>query len=39
MRYSYLIDHHNGEQVADGSEEQAIQVVLDALTDAIAENV
>ena len=34
-----LVDHHDGEEVADGGEEQAVQVVLDAVADGVAEDV
>lgn len=36
---SYLVDHHNSQQVADRSEEKAVQVVLNSVADGGAEDI
>ena len=36
---SYLVDHHDGQEVADGGKDQAIHVVRDALADRLAKGV
>lgn len=38
-RKAYLVDHHHSQQVADSSKEQAIEVVVNRLTDPRAEGV
>jgi hypothetical protein len=37
MKPAYLVDHHNSQEVAESSEEQAIQVMLDIVANDIAE--
>lgn len=39
MAISYLVDHHDGQQIADCREEEAIEVVADPFTDSIAEDI
>ena len=34
-----LVDHHDCEEIADGGEEQTVQIVLDAVADGVAEGV
>ena len=34
-----LVDHHDGKKVTYGGEEETVQVVLDAVADAVAEDV
>lgn len=36
---THLVDHHDGEEVADCSEEEAVEVVLDGVADGVAENI
>src|SRR5438105_1381605 len=31
---TYFVDHHDGEEVTDGGEEQAVEVMLDLVADA-----
>ena len=39
MGATNLVDHHDCEQVADGSEEQAVKVVLNAVADGVAKDI
>ena len=34
-----LVDHHDGQQIADGGEEEPVQVMLDGVADGAAEDV
>lgn len=34
---TYLVDHHDSQEITEGSEEQTIQVMLDVVADHIAE--
>lgn len=36
---TYLVNHHDGQQIADGSKEQAVQIMLHILADLLAESV
>lgn len=36
---TYLVDHHDRQEVTEGSEEQAIQIMLDLVTDGVAESI
>jgi hypothetical protein len=38
-RVTNLVDHHDCKQVADGCEEQTVQVMLDLVADDVAEDV
>ncbi len=39
MFSTYLVHHHNGQQITDGSKEQPVQIMLHILTDLLAESV
>jgi hypothetical protein len=34
---TYLVDHHDGQEIAESSKEKSIQVMLDVVADDIAE--
>jgi hypothetical protein len=36
---AYLVDHHDGKQIANGCEEEAIDIVLYLVADGLAEDV
>lgn len=36
---AYLVDHHDRQEVTEGGEEQAIQIMLDFVTDGVAESI
>jgi len=36
---TYLVNHHDGEQIADGREEETVQVVLHLVADGVGEGV